>query len=313
MTNPAEGTVVEITKQLPPLLGVEVSQVKSAVPEGSSLPGTVLKVCVVDKRQREYPLILKREESDVSYRLYQHYLEPYHLNSPKEYGYIEIAGQRFLVMDYVGHLPTAWEDRAAHMKAIKWLVKKDLITQQNMDSVRKLDCLGIMPYYGMDYWMSEFEEWYKNSKSSSQAKDVWMCVNANRNRVNEYIDELNEEGMQTVVHGDLYLDNILLSEDESNHELFVIDWTQPHISSVTKDLVGLYDTAPDDLKREIIETYRKQIDFPQFDVLFAKAKVLRDIGYLSWMAWMIVEQQEEIPQNELDPVATSLMMALGNS
>jgi hypothetical protein len=150
----------------------------------------------------------------------------------------------------------------------------------------------------------------KDSTSNGRAKEVWVCVTANRNRIDEYIDKLNEEGVQTVVHGDLALDNILFGEDESDNELFVIDWTQPHISSVTKDLVGLYDSAPDNVKSEIIETYKKQIDFHQFDEMFAKVKVLRDIGYLSWMAWMInVGQKEEIAQTELDRVAESLILS----
>jgi len=41
------------------------------------------------------------------------------------------------------------------------------------------------------------------------------------------------------------------------------------------------------------------------------AKVLRDIGYLSWMAWMInVGHKEEIAQSELDRVAASVILSL---
>ena len=136
-------------------------------------------------------------------------------------------------------------------------------------------------------------------------------VHLNQNRINEYIDELNQAGVQTVVHGDLHMSNILFGADEANNELFVIDWTQPHIGSVTKDLASLYDNAPINVKSELVKMYRQQVDFPHFDELFAKAKVLRDLGYLSWMVWMINEgQKEEIGQNELDRVANSLISSL---
>jgi aminoglycoside phosphotransferase (APT) family kinase protein len=306
-----EATITaRITAQLSQFPDLEISQVRAVSQAGGS-PGIVLKVSGFDKDQNEQSLILKRQDNDAAYRLYQHYLVPYHLNSPQEYGYIELDGQLFLVMDYIKHIPANWEDGKNYLLAVKWLLKKDLITCQNLDSIRNLDCLGKMEYYGVDYWLPEFEKWYKGSSSNPQAKEVWRRVNANRNRINECIGELDEVGAQTVVHGDLQMSNILFGEDESNHEFFVIDWTQPHISSVTKDLASLYDNAPDDVKGELIETYRKQIDFHQFDEVFAKAKMLRDIGYLCWMVWMINEgQKEEIAQNELDRVATNLVMSL---
>jgi aminoglycoside phosphotransferase (APT) family kinase protein len=39
-----------------------------------------------------------------------------------------------------------------------------------------------------------------------------------------YIEELNSVGVQTVVHGDLHLSNILFGEGEFAHDTFVIDW-----------------------------------------------------------------------------------------
>jgi aminoglycoside phosphotransferase (APT) family kinase protein len=301
----------QITEQLSQIPGLKLSQVRAVVQEEVS-PGTVLKVSVFDEGQTEHPLILKRQENDTAYRLYKQYLEPYHLNSPKEYGYIELDGQRFLVMDYIKHIPANWDDRNNYLIAVKWLIKKDLITCQHLDTIQNLDCFGKMDYYGVDYWLPEFERWYKDSPSNPQAEEVWRSVCANQNRIKEAIIELNEVGVQTVVHGDMQMSNILFGEDETNNELFVIDWTQPHISSVTKDLASLYDNAPDDVKSELIETYRKQIDFQHFEKVFEKAKMLRDIGYLCWMVWMInVGQKEDIAQNELERVATSLVMSLG--
>ena len=117
-------------------------------------------------------------------------------------------------MDYIKHIPANWDDSHNYLIAVKWLLKKDLITSQNWDSVRNLDCFGKMDYYGVDYWLPEFEKWYKASTSHPQAKAVWRSVNANQNRINEFIGELNQVGAQTVVHGDLQMSNVLFGVGE---------------------------------------------------------------------------------------------------
>ena len=159
----------QITEQLSQFDGLKISHAQAVYQESSSL-GTVLRVSVFDKDQRGHPLILKKQDNDAAYRLYQQYLEPYHLNSPKEYGYIELDGQRFLVMDYIKHIPTHWEDRTSYLIAVEWLIKKDLITRQNMDYVRNLDCLGVTPYSGVDYWLPQFEQWYRNRQAIIRRK-----------------------------------------------------------------------------------------------------------------------------------------------
>jgi hypothetical protein len=300
----------QITRQLPLILGREISHVQPGFHE-ESLPGTVLKIFVFENDQSKYPLILKRQDNDVNYRLYKQVLEPFHLNSPRQYGYLWLDGQRFLVLEYIHHLPIDWEDPRGYLRAVNWLVKKDLILMQNLESVRKLDCLGEMPYYGVDYWLENFEKWRQDSPGDSHAQAVWGCFSANQNKIREYISELNEQGAQTVVHGDLSLDNILFVGTESLDELYVIDWTQPHLSSVAKDLNDLVQSAPDKLKGDLVRTYRQQIDFQNFDQLLADAKILGDIGFLSWMAWMInIGFKNEIGQNEIDRDASSFLSAM---
>ena len=310
MSIPKATIAEQIAQQLAPFLDFEITQVQSEDQVEVSA-GSLCKVTVFDQAQNERSFMLKRKHDNTDYRLYQQYLEPYQLNGPKEYGYLELNGQRFLVMDYIKHLPINWDDGNGYLKAVQWLIKKDLITGQNLVSLRNLDCLGKMEFYGIQEWLPEFEQWHKDSTGNQQAKAVWRTVHVNQNRINEYIDELNQAGVQTIVHGDLHMSNILFGEDEANHGLFVIDWTQPHIGSVTKDLASLYDNAPLNLKSELVKIYRQQVDFPHFDELFAKSKVLRDVGYLAWMVGMINEgQKAEIGQNELDRVANSLISSL---
>jgi aminoglycoside phosphotransferase (APT) family kinase protein len=299
-----------IAKPLSNLLGLEISRIHSEYQERGS-PGTVCKVSIFDKYQNESSFILKKESDDRTYRLYKQYLGPYNLNSPKVYGCIELDEQRFLVMDYINHLVPNWDDSNCYLEAVKWLIKKDLVTSQNLDSIRDFDSLEKMDFYGIDYWLPELEQWHKAAMHNTQAKAVWSKVNANQSRINEYIADIKQSGVQTVVHGDLQMDNILFGEDKYKNKIFVIDWTEPHVASVTKDLASLYDNAPKSVNSDLIKIYREQIDFPYFDEIFAKAKVLRDLGYLSWMAWMINEgHKEEYYQPDLDRVAKSLISSL---
>ena len=148
MSIPKATIADQIAQQLSPFLDFEISQVQSEY-QAKGSAGSLFKVSVFDKDQNERPFMLKRKQDDTDYRLYQQYLEPCHLNSPKEYGYLELDGQRFLVMDYIKHLPINWDDGNGYLKAVQWLIKKDLITWQNLASIRNLDCLGIMEFYGI--------------------------------------------------------------------------------------------------------------------------------------------------------------------
>ena len=107
------------------------------------------------------------------------------------------------------------------------------------------------------------------------------------------------------------MDNILFGDEEYKNMLYVIDWTEPHISSVTNYLAHLYDNAPSDVKAELITTYREQIDFHRFEEIFGKARVVRDLGYLAWMVDKINEGGREGDyQDELDRVAKNLISSL---
>ena len=310
----------DLTEQLAaPLsqyLGADVSHVQMN-PDTAWRPGAVFKIEAFDADHGIYPLVLKKQRNEAAYALYQRYLQPYQLNSPTQYGYITLDAQRFLVMDFVRHAPPNWADEQSYLRAVQWQIKKDLISGQHLDILRSLDCLGQMDYYGVACWLPDFERWHKAEPDNALAKVVWQRVRDDQNKIDDALAALDVEGAQTVVHGDLTLGNILFAEDEveGNRDatVFVIDWTQPHISSVTKDLASLYDNAPQAVKGEVLHRYRTAIDFPHFEQTFAKAMLLRDIGYLWWMVGMINDgAQGDIAPSEVERVAHSLLAALGN-
>jgi thiamine kinase-like enzyme len=268
-------------------------------------------VSVLDSVQIKHRFVLKEQENRAAFCLYTHYLKPFDLNSPKQYGYIDVDDQLFLVMDYVQHLIPNWSDSNSYLKALDWLIKKDVVTSQHVDSLRKLECFGEITYDGVQDWLSQFERWSQDSLANSQAWHIWRIVHANQSRIETYREELHSVGLQTVVHGDIHLSNVLFGANEFENEVFVIDWTQPHIGSVTTDLAHLYDNAPSNIKQALLSLYRKRINFPSFDEMFVKAKLIRDIGYLSWMAGMICDHgQEAMDQQEIDRVMQSITRSL---
>jgi hypothetical protein len=300
-----------LTNQLSQLLGLEISRIQFE-DHVEGVPATVHIVSLFDRFQTKHRLVIKNQEDRTALCLYAHYLRLFGLNSPHYYGYIDVDGRLFLVMEYVHHSPPNWSDPHGYFQAVDWLIKKDRITSPHVTSLRHLDCFGEMRYYGVPYWLSQFERWDRAASSPAYAQHLWRIVHANQSRIDTYIQELISSEIQTVVHGDIHLSNVLFGAQERENEVFVIDWTQPHIGSVTKDLASLYDNAPNAIKDALLARYQQQIHVPRFDELFAKAKLLRDIGYISWMAEMICDYgPEAMDHDEIDRVMHSVVSTLG--
>jgi aminoglycoside phosphotransferase (APT) family kinase protein len=274
------------------------------------MPATVRVVSLVDSRQVHTRLAFKAQEDQSALRLYTHYLKPFDLNSPHYYGYVTVDDQTFLVMEYVHHTPPDWRDPHGYMRAVDWLIRKDRVTAPHIQALRQLDCMGAPKYEGVPYWLEQFARW-AHATASPEPRQLWRIVSAQQRRIDTALEELTTAEALTVVHGDMHLSNILFGAQEHEGKLFVIDWTQAHIGSVVRDLAHLYDNAPAAIKNELLTRYRRQIAVPRFDDLFVDAKLIRDIGYLAWMADVICEDgPEAIDQEEIDRVMASAVSVL---
>lgn len=299
-----------VTSQLAQLLGREIAHIHTEA-RRAELPAAVCIVALVDRGQRHTRLVIKAEEDQSALCLYTHYLKPFDLNSPRYYGYITVDGQPFLVMQHVHHTPPNWHDAQGYLRAVDWLIKKDRVTAPHVDALRPLACFGERQYQGVPYWLAQFERW-AHADSAPQPRQLWHLVAANQPRIDTALHELTCTAPLTVVHGDLHLSNLLFGAQEQEHKIFVIDWTQPHIGSGLNDLAHLYDNAPTAIKTELLIRYRQQIAVPGFDDLFVHAKLIRDIGYLAWMADMICDEgPAAIEPAEIDRVMASVARVLG--
>jgi hypothetical protein len=299
-----------ITNQLSHLLGRDIVHIH-AEERVEDVPPSVRIVSLRDSLQIFSRLVIKDQEDQTALCLYTHYLKPFNLNSPHYYGYITVNGRSFLVMEYVHHTIPNWRDPQSYVRAVDWLIKKDRVTAPHIHSLRQLDCFGEVKYDGVPDWLAQFERW-AHAASSPEPRHLWRIVSANQSRIDTAIKELNTAEALTVVHGDIHLSNVLFGAQDRENEVFVIDWTQSHIGSVTKDLAHLYDNAPNAIKHELLTRYRHQISVPRFDELFAHAKLIRDIGYLSWMAGMICDYgPKAMDHDEIDRVVSSVVRAFG--
>lgn len=299
-----------VTSQLAQLLGREIAHIHTEAPR-ADLPAAVHIVALVDHRPIHMRLVIKAEEDQSALCLYTHYLKPFDLNSPHYYGYITVDGQPFLVMEHVHHTPPNWHDAQGYLRAVDWLIKKDRVTAPHVDALRQLACFGERKYQGVPYWLAQFDRW-AHAVSAPAPQQLWHIVAAHQPRIDTALHELTSAAPLTVVHGDLHLSNLLFGAQEQEDKIFVIDWTQPYIGSVLNDLAHLYDNAPTAIKTALLTRYREQIAVPGFDELFVHAKLIRDIGYLAWMADMICDEgPAAIEQAEIDRVMASVGRVLG--
>lgn len=300
----------DVISQLALLLGWDVAQVE-VEDHADDTPTTVRVVSLRDRRQHCARLFIKDQEDRSALRLYTHYLRPFDLNSPHYYGYLEVDGRPFLVMDHVPHLCPDWGDPHGYLRALDWLIKKDRATAPHIDALRQLDCFGARPYDGVPYWLAQFERWAR-AAAMPEPRYLASRVAAHQARLDAARQALDTAEALTVVHGDLHLSNVLFGAHAPDHPVFVIDWTQSHIGSVTTDLAFLYDNAPPEVRDTLLTRYQAEILVPQFDELFVHAKLLRDIGYLAWMADVICDEgPQSIAQEELDRVVASVKRVLG--
>lgn len=300
----------DITSQLAQLLGRDIAHLDlEARPE--AIPATVYFLSLVDRDQHRSRLVLKAQEDQSALLLYTHYLKPCDLNSPHYYGYLIVDGQPLLVMDYVHHAPPDWSDPQGYLRAVDWLIKKDQVTAPHLDALRPLACFGERKYSGVPYWFAQFERWAA-ADLAPVPRQLCRLVATQQPRIDGALQALTTAAPLTVVHGDLHLSNLLFGVAAEADQLFVLDWTQPHLGSVLTDLVHLVDNAPTAIKAALLTRYRQQIAVPDFAELFVHAHLIRDLGYLAWMADVICDDgPAAIEQAEIDRVMASVGRVLG--
>ncbi|MFW5720278.1 MAG: phosphotransferase [Candidatus Dojkabacteria bacterium] len=251
----------ELQKEISSLLKVELKDLEFDYEKGFQ---KVNEITAIDLQGNKTPLILKRRKDRSEFAFYEEFLSKYDVDSPKWYGYIQINEYSFLLIKRVAYMQPMWGGYASTKLALKWLIKKDTICQQHAESIKKMTSLGKMQWYGIDDWMYEIEVGSKNKVHPIMTEDFWDLLSSQVSPLQDVLKSLENSNHSTISHGDLQMGNILFATDSST-KVYVIDWTQPHVTSMCRDVAQLVDYVPENQRLELIEAYKKEFYFEEFE------------------------------------------------
>jgi len=224
-------------------------------------------------------------------------------------GSIKINQRLYSIQQFISHYDFQWANKDAYDQVLDWLIKKDQICIENLSKFKNLKYLGKMKFNGIDSWFNQIQK--AISKSNRINKTLGDVLIKDRIKIQNALRTIETASPQTVIHGDLQMNNILFGKDEFEDQLFVIDWTQPRIGSVCVDLAQLVDHAPLEIQNDLVEKYLGKIPIDNFQSKFHAAQLIRNLCYLAWMALMINEREgSNIMQIEINRVSQQLIEGL---
>lgn len=67
----------------------------------------------------------------------------------------------------------------------------------------------------------------------------------------------------------------------------MIDWSEPCIASVCVDLYKFVINTPEEIGLDLIDYYRKSIDFPEFDTVWAAVQQFQSLTMLGQLGYIV--------------------------
>jgi len=122
-------------------------------------------------------------------------------------------------------------------------------------------------------------------------------VASNEERYKKQFKLLNQ-GLLTINHNDLCENNILFGTGKYRGKIYIIDWTCPSIGSICIDLVELVKNTPLDLQSKLIQKYRTQIDFDNFEAIYTATSELNDLSHLSWVIKGVLNNDFDLEKDD---------------
>jgi thiamine kinase-like enzyme len=285
---------LEVTLQENKYSSVYFTKLKGS---GILLPEIVLKESISSGNYKE------PHSRTTYYDLYKFVLKPLELNSPQILGFIEIDGKRFLATEYISHQTHNWDSLEDYKAAVNWLIKKDNIFFKMTADIDSHGCIREHKWVH-EQCLSILEEAYVKKVIPYKRYDEYHSI---CNFFNSNI-RLLDQGRQTVSHNDFHLGNILFGKDDKAGSIYVVDWTLPNKCSVTFDLACLVYWASVDMKGSLVDYYRQQIHFPEFDKLFEFSTQLVKLIELAWLTYDIIKEKTDPKMNQrLMPLYNDLL------
>lgn len=237
---------------------------------------------------------LKEIEDQKEYLVYSELICPLGIPAPRVYGILRDASHSFLLMEYIDHVKTQWDDEKAYFNSLDLLIKKDQLARSNWTIIRK----SPLVYDGVDY-----NRIIRNVLKISEGKD--MGIHGSYSSLNGYLQRserrlmcmqrmLSSQGTLTMCHNDFHLNNVIFSR--TNNQACLTDWTKPSIGSAFIDLAKLVNIAPDKCQRSLIEYYEERIAPEKADELYPLAEAYDHLGVISWAVDAVKSRKDEVLQ-----------------
>jgi len=276
--------VARTAAALSELLHVEVRNVTTEFQAGQS--GSVHRVEFSDGTNARRQVVLKRVEDGREYEFYRTILEPFALDSPRMYGHVVSEDGLLLAMEYVPHAPVRFSDYDRFLQAARWLAKKDRVVHENFQSIVGCGCLTFdrerPPFIRtIDDCIDILERGAERDISPLLSRAFVHHVAKRKALLDGYARKVFRTGRLTVCHRDFHIRNVLFPVVETGRT-YVVDWSSPEIDSVCIDLARLVLTAPPDLRSRLIQVYRLQGDFDEFESVYDTAELLVSLAQFAW-------------------------------
>lgn len=257
-----------------------------------------------DESSREV-IIKKVGEPEREYGFHTEVLPKIDTKHPKCFGVINLEDSSFIVLDYIPSQEVEYKDNQKYRDAVNWLIQKDLgvisnshllnhpSVESKFHNVYDAKFLGRLDTVIEKKLQESINEGFKQILESKA--DRFLSLN-----------EALMQSPQTINHNDFQMNNILFKQDDGS--IVVIDWTHPNQGSVLVDLIALVQTAPREIRSELVEQYKEKINFENFDKLYERARIRKNIGVFGWMLQVYIEgQQDQLYMPDFEEFRDSLI------
>lgn len=121
----------KVESELKRTLKIQIKDIKFEYQDRGST-GNVNKLIIND----DQTYILKGVDNLDYFNFYKDYLQKYDLSHPEIHDAFQIEGKQFILMQCVNIVEKEWS-KENYISAINWLAKKDIISSNNLNEIKK--------------------------------------------------------------------------------------------------------------------------------------------------------------------------------
>ena len=279
----------KLRDELSRVFNKEVNEISNEY-QSLGFSGGTFKISISFLDESVQQVIIKRVgEPEREIGFYTEVLPRIDRTNPECFGHISFADNDFIVLDYIPSQEIDYKNNQKYRDAVDWLIQKDLSVITNPAVLEHSSVESILHNVYDAKFLDRLDKVIEMKLHNSINVDFKQALADKADRFLSLNDTL-VGSPQTINHNDFQMNNILFRETDG--VVVVIDWTHPNQGSVLVDLIALVQTAPREIRSELVNQYKEKINFDNFDQLYETARVRKNIGVFGWMLQVFIEGQE---------------------